>query len=160
MTLLKAFSRIATAGLALPLLPAPLFAAPSQASEPAGELVVEVRNVRAEGTVHVDICPQSRFLKDDCPYMADVPARIGTTRVIVRGIPPGRYAAQVFLDENGNHKVDRNFLGIPKEGVGFSNDAPIRLSPPRFSDAVFARSGGNQTIALSLRYFLGPKGPA
>ena len=39
----------------------------------------------------------------------------------------GRYAVQAFLDENGNGEVDRALFGIPKEGVGFSNDAKIRL---------------------------------
>lgn len=126
----------------------------------AGTLVVEVRNVRAaRGSVHVDICPEAKFLADGCPWSATVPAQIGTTRVTVRNLPAGRYAAQAFLDENGNDKVDDALFGIPKEGVGFSNDAPIRLSPPKFSDAAFTFDGAGGEIALSLRYFMGPKGP-
>ncbi len=38
-------------------------------------------------------------------------------------IPPGRYALAVIHDENMNGKLDANWLGVPKEGYGFSNDA-------------------------------------
>jgi uncharacterized protein (DUF2141 family) len=77
----------------------------------------------------------------------------------VHGVPAGRYAAQVFLDENKNGKVDRALFGIPKEGVGFSNDARISLGPPKWADAVFTNTGAAQTIRLNLRYFMGAKGP-
>lgn len=145
--------RLATRSLAvLPLI--------SAAASAQGVLTVEVDNVRAaKGVVHVDICPQANFLTDDCRWSGDAAARIGTTRVAVANLPPGRYAAQVFLDENSNHKVDRGLLGIPKEGVGFSNDARISWGPPKFADAVFIYNGGDQTIRLKLRYFMGPKGP-
>jgi len=37
-------------------------------------------------------------------------------------IPPGTYALVVIHDENMNGKLDTNWVGIPKEGYGFSND--------------------------------------
>lgn len=126
----------------------------------AGTLTIEVDNVRdARGHVHVDVCPQARFLKDDCPYSGDAPSRPGTTIVRVGGVPPGQYAIQAFQDENDNHRVDRALFGIPKEGVGFSNDAPIRLGPPKWEAARFTVSGDAQ-LRLKMRYFLGPAGPA
>ncbi|WP_255326480.1 DUF2141 domain-containing protein [Sphingobium sp. EM0848] len=126
-----------------------------------GALIIDVGNIRVgKGRVHVDICPESRFLKDDCPYSADAPAKVGVTRVIVPSLPAGRYAVQAFLDENGNGKVDRALFGIPKEGVGFSNDAKIGFGPPKFAEAAFSHDGGGQTIHFNLRYFLGAKGPA
>lgn len=133
-----------------------LAAAPAQ---PAGTLVVQITNVRNDkGEVHVDVCPQASFLKDNCPYAASAPAHTGTTTVTVRGLPPGDYAVQTFHDENRNHKVDRALFGIPKEGVGFSRDAPIRMSPPKWEAAVFHFAGAG-TITLKTRYFLGPSGP-
>jgi hypothetical protein len=71
----------------------------------------------------------------------------------------GPYAAQAFLDENNNKEVDRALFGIPKEGVGFSNDAKIGFGPPKFADAVFTFNGPSQAIRFNLRYFLGAKGP-
>ncbi len=50
-------------------------------------------------------------------------------------VPPGRYAVAVIHDENENHKLDRNFLGIPKEGFGFANNPRVLMSAPPFSAA-------------------------
>jgi uncharacterized protein (DUF2141 family) len=47
-------------------------------------------------------------------------------------IPPGKYGVAVIHDENGNHKLDRNFLGIPKEGFGFANNPHVVMSAPPF----------------------------
>jgi uncharacterized protein (DUF2141 family) len=148
--------RCASASLALTIGFAAAAGAP-----PSGTLTLEIGNVRnARGVVHIDICPQGQFLKDDCPYVGDAPAHVGVTTVIVRNLPAGQYAAQVFHDENRNRKVDRALFGIPKEGVGFSNDARISLGPPKWADAVFGFNGDTQTIALKMRYFLGASGPA
>jgi uncharacterized protein (DUF2141 family) len=125
-----------------------------------GVLQVQISNVRnAKGRVQVAVCPQAQFLKDNCPYSGNAPARSGVTTVIVRGIPAGRYAVQIFHDENSNGEVDRALFGVPKEGVGFSNDARIGLGPPKWADAVFAFDGNSKTIQLKMRYFLGPSGP-
>ena len=37
-------------------------------------------------------------------------------------IPPGTYAVKLHIDENENGKLDTNFLGIPKEQYGISNN--------------------------------------
>ena len=79
--------------------------------------------------MHVDICPKTDFLKQDCPWSGEAPATLGTTIVTIPNVPPGVYAAQVFQDRNNNHKVDRALFGIPTEPVGFSNDAPIHDEP-------------------------------
>lgn len=127
---------------------------------PVGSVTVEVVNVRnASGTLHVDLCPEAQFLKDTCRLSADVPARAGATVVTIAGVPAGTYAAQAFHDENRNGKVDRALFGIPKEGIGFSRDAPIRMAPPKWDDAKFDVTGGRQSIRLRMRYLLGASGP-
>ena len=50
-------------------------------------------------------------------------------------VPPGRYAVAVLHDENRNKKLDRNFLGIPKEGFGFANNPHVGLSAPKWEQA-------------------------
>ena len=141
--------------LGLPLLMA------AGAETPRGVLTIDVGNVRiAKGVVHVDVCPEAKFLQDDCPWSGNARARVGETRVTVANLPAGRYAVQAFLDENSNGKVDRGWFGIPKEGVGFSNDAKIRFSPPKFAEAMFAFDGNARTIRLNLRYFTGAQGPS
>lgn len=125
----------------------------------AGDLTVVVTNVRnAKGVVHVDLCRQAEFLKD-CKLFAEAPSVTGTTTVRLRNVPSGDYGIQATHDENDNHKVDRGLFGIPKEGIGFSNDAPIGLGPPKWKDAVFSIAG-DKTVTLKMRYMSGPSGPA
>ena len=50
-------------------------------------------------------------------------------------LPAGRYAIAVIHDENSNHKLDRNMIGIPKEGFGFANNPRVGLSTPSFDKA-------------------------
>lgn len=67
-------------------------------------------------------------------------------------IEPGTYAIAVIHDENRNGELDNNFLGIPKEGHGFSNSAKVTMSAPSFSDAVFSYDGGHLQMSISLNY--------
>jgi len=133
-------------------LPLALIAPPIPAH--AADLQIAVTGVRsASGVVHVDICTPETFLKD-CAWSGEAPAKAGTTIVTITGLPPGRYAAQGFHDANRNGKVDRGLFGIPKEGVGFSNDAPIRFAPPRLSEALFDFTGApGSHITFKLRHF-------
>lgn len=67
-------------------------------------------------------------------------------------VPSGTYAVSVFHDENSNGKLDTNFLGIPREGVGASNNAAGHLGPPSFSAAAFQHSGNRTTLKITLKY--------
>ena len=113
-------------------------------------VVTGVRN--GEGDVRVAVCAQADFLKESCPYVAHVAARAGEVSLRLE-VPPGVWAAQAFHDENRNGIIDRNLFGIPKEGLGFSNDAPFRFGPPSFADAAFQLAAPGGRIRLSLRYF-------
>ena len=52
--------------------------------------------------------------------------------VVFENLKPGKYAISVFHDVNKNGDLDRNKLGIPKEGFGFSNNASGAMGPPSF----------------------------
>ena len=67
-------------------------------------------------------------------------------------IAPGAYALAVIHDENMNGKLDTNWLGIPTEGYGFSNDAKPLLGAPSFSAASFPYGGRNLDLTISLHY--------
>jgi uncharacterized protein (DUF2141 family) len=68
------------------------------------------------------------------------------------GAAPGTYAVSVFHDENSNGKLDTNFMGIPQEGVGASNDARGHLGPPKFDAASFHFLGGRLELKISVKY--------
>jgi uncharacterized protein (DUF2141 family) len=129
-------------------------------AQAAGTVTFQIDNVRnARGTILVAVCPQAKFLKEDCDLMGAAPARPGTVTVTVRNVPPGDWAAQAFHDENGNEKVDQGFLGIPKEGIAFSNDAKATFGPPKWKSARFATNGGETRQRAQMRYMTGAKGP-
>lgn len=65
-------------------------------------------------------------------------------------LPPGTYAVSVYEDLNGNHKLDHNFLGIPKEPVGASNNPRARSGPPRFDDCSFHIGTTSKSITINL----------
>lgn len=67
-------------------------------------------------------------------------------------VPAGTYAISVFHDENGNGKLDTNWLGIPREGVGASNNPAPRMGPPKFSAAKFQYSEGPMNVEIIMRY--------
>lgn len=72
--------------------------------------------------------------------------------VVFESLPPGVYAVSVFHDENKNGKMESNFFGIPKEGIGASNDARGHMGPPHYKDAKFIFNGNAQTITINLVY--------
>ncbi|MBL4858826.1 MAG: DUF2141 domain-containing protein, partial [Erythrobacter sp.] len=87
-------------------------------------------------------------------HAATVDAREGTLTLTFRGVKPGRYAIALLHDENSNGKADRALGMMPKEGFGFSRDAPVRMGPPAFSDAVFEMTGEDRSMAIKMRYML------
>jgi uncharacterized protein (DUF2141 family) len=120
----------------------------------AADLVVTVKGVGASsGNVLVALCTPETFLKAGCPYSEALPARAGTTKVVLSDVPPGTYAVQAFHDANANQDLDRTLFGFPKEGLGFGNDAPMRFGPPRFADAAVRLAEPGGATSLTLRYF-------
>ena len=59
---------------------------------------------------------------NDAAYLSKAKISKGQVKVIFSEIPHGTYAISAFYDENGNGKLDCNFLGIPKEKAGVSNN--------------------------------------
>ena len=68
------------------------------------------------------------------------------------GLNTGTYAISVFHDENSNGKLDTNFMGIPREGVGASNNAKGHFGPPKFDAAAFQYSVGRIDLKITINY--------
>lgn len=124
----------------------------------AGEVVITVTDlrstkgvVRACMTTREDVFP--KCIKDPDSHRVVVPAG---EKVEIRftGVKPGRYAIALLHDENNNGKADRAMGMMPKEGYGFSRDAPVRMAPPKFRDAVFEQGEAAQRLTVKMRYFL------
>jgi uncharacterized protein (DUF2141 family) len=116
------------------------------------ELLVEVQGVRSSsGNISVAIYNTAEgFLKFEKVYKSDSTRAVaGQTRVRISDLPEGEYALAVFHDENGNDILDTNWLGIPKEPVGFSNARMKTFGPPSFVECSFQLSS-NRTVKVSL----------
>ena len=73
-----------------------------------------------------------------------------TATVSFAGLASGNYAIAILHDENDDGKMNSNFLGIPKEGYGFSNNVMGSFGPPAFSKASF-QYNANQSKKISIK---------
>jgi len=68
-------------------------------------------------------------------------------------VEPGTYAVAVVHDENSNGKLDKNFVGVPSEGYGVSNNKTYALSAPKWDESVFTIAPSeSKTLQVKLRY--------
>lgn len=121
---------------------------------PGPLLEIQVSNIKYDkGSIMVAIYDDpDEFLKDGAVFTTTYAVSVsGSVLIPVDGLRPGKYAVSVFHDVNSNHKLDTNFLGIPSEPIGFSNNARGKMGPPRFEDAVCTITGGSQILTLTLR---------
>jgi uncharacterized protein (DUF2141 family) len=72
--------------------------------------------------------------------------------LLIDGLQEGTYALSVFHDENSNGKLDTNFLGIPKEDFGFSNNPRIFFGPPSFNGSKFEFKT-DQVMSIKMKGF-------
>jgi uncharacterized protein (DUF2141 family) len=69
---------------------------------------------------------------------------------VFSNVPYGDYAIKLFHDEDGDDDVDTNFLGIPTEDYGFSNNAKGLFGPPNFEKARFVVSSDTIRVEIDI----------
>lgn len=116
-------------------------------------LMVEVDGFKtAEGLLQVALyTSKETFLRKSWMHGVDTidPGSL-TKTIIFHDIPPGRYAVAVVHDLDENGELTTNFMGIPKEPVGVSNNAKGRFGPPSFEAAVFEVIDGENVTSIHL----------
>jgi uncharacterized protein (DUF2141 family) len=118
----------------------------------AGDLTVTITDIRAaEGSLMVALVNTEAAWNNQAKPVAaqKVAAEQGPMQLKFSDLPDGAYAVQVLHDENGNDKLDSNFLGIPTEGYGFSNN-PNVMRRATFDEARFEVKA-DITIEIRLR---------
>ncbi|GAB4327416.1 MAG: hypothetical protein Kow00127_20140 [Bacteroidales bacterium] len=97
-------------------------------------LTIRISNLRNDkGLVYLELLDENEnSLQGDS-------AKIGNNSCTftLAKLTPERYAFKFFHDENENRELDTNWLGIPKEGFGFSNNPKSRYGPPDFELTIF-----------------------
>lgn len=116
-----------------------------------GSIEVKVTDIReAKGDIRVGLFNnEDSFLKKAIEGKVVKASSDGVT-VVFENLPEGEYAVSVLHDENGNGEMDKNVMGIPKEGFAFGNNAMGTFGPPSFekSKVVVKKSRVRQELKL------------
>lgn len=121
-----------------------------------GTITVEVKNFRnTKGNIMLSMYQT----EDGFPSKAEkalkkyiIPIKSNHFEFSIPEVPEGSYAIAILHDENADNKMESNFIGMPKEGIGTSNNAKGNFGPPKFEDAKFSFNGTNKKITINLIY--------
>ena len=112
----------------------------------SGELTIKVANIKHEGVLYAAVYDDKEVFESDKGDNSQQRPGIvgGLVKKVTVGeaegtieLEAGTYSIGFFIDKNDNEKLDTNFLGVPREQFGFSNDAMGRFGPPSFEAASF-----------------------
>jgi uncharacterized protein (DUF2141 family) len=122
---------------------------------PESKLVLTVSNLdKIKGTLYIGwYKSDDDFRKPDKAIYQKVVNVEGKEAIDIPfdNVAPGTYAVAVFLDKNGNGKMDTNMLGIPKEKYGFSNNKYPLTRAATFKESAFEVGGKDQSITIKLK---------
>ena len=150
-------ARVAAFAVALAVITLGVDAMAAACTQSPDEIVVRISNLRNDsGNVVAELYPNdpANFLKGRARIERAFQPAVGqgTVDVCLTAPRPGTYAVAVYHDENANIKFDKNWIGLPVEGYGFSNNPTIFLGPPAFEEAKFEALEGSTIITVELKY--------
>jgi uncharacterized protein (DUF2141 family) len=127
-----------------------------KAGEPNGSITVDIQGLHSsDGQMLCELFSSGPgYPEDSSKALALQKVKIANKQARCKfdQVQPGNYAVAFVHDENGNGQLDKNFLGIPKEGTGASNNARGHMGPPKWDDAAFKFLGGQATLSLTVAY--------
>lgn len=120
----------------------------------AAPLTIEINGARSdEGLIRVAICDTEECYRERGPFVAQIsaPADRAGTRFESVDLPPGRYAAYFFHDEDNDNEFDKTFF-LPAEGYGFSNDIEPVFGRPPFWAVAFDLAEEGRDLTMTVQY--------
>ena len=123
-----------------------------------GTLTVRVTGARnTKGKIGVTLFQNAQGFPDDTSkavrqQSVEIDPNTMSAQVTFKDLPQGTFAVSVLHDENGNGKMDKNFVGMPKEGYGASNNPKKKKRAPTFGEAKFSLNSSEQAIEITLIY--------
>jgi uncharacterized protein (DUF2141 family) len=104
------------------------------------------------GVIQIALCDtREDYEQEDHAFRtATAPIRNHKTVAVFDSLPYGEYAIKVYHDENENKELDTDFLGIPTEAYGFSNNVRGIFGPADWDDAKFRFSLPVDSILINL----------
>jgi len=119
----------------------------------AGNLTVIITGLKSnDGVVRVGLYNSRENYEGEEKPFRGMEAAIQNKKasVVFENIPFGEYAVKVYHDENSNRQLDKNFMGIPTEAYGFSNNAEGMFGPADYDDAKFLFDKDKVTIEIDV----------
>jgi uncharacterized protein (DUF2141 family) len=115
------------------------------------EITVKIENLNSNnGNIYISLYDtETSFLGKGFKSIIS-PIENKSCTITFKDVPNGIYAISFFHDENENKKMDTNFLGIPKEDYGCSNNAKGFMGPPKWEDAKFEVNNKSITQTITL----------
>lgn len=127
-------------------------------AQSTGTLIVEIESCRNnDGVVALALhSGEEGFPGSEENLIRGATAKIINGKAVVefKDLAFGEYAISAFHDENSNNELDTNWIGIPTEGVGASNNAKGRMGPPKYEDARFQFEKDQQKMQFEISYIL------
>ncbi|MGI9318205.1 MAG: DUF2141 domain-containing protein [bacterium] len=117
----------------------------------AETLVVNVSGIKpGEGDLRIGLFnTEKSFPYGEWAVGVEVPGTEESMRIEVTEVPAGQYAVSVVQDLNGNGKLDKNFVGMPKEPYGFSGD--WKSGAASFDDAAIQIGPGETETSIKMK---------
>lgn len=103
-------------------------------------LILEVSNIKSvRGNLVVSIYDKKEnFLEKGFEFKKMIHSVDGPAMTFkIEGLPLREYSIATFHDENADGDCNLNFLGVPIEGYGFSNNLRPIFSAPKFEKTKF-----------------------
>ncbi len=127
-----------------------------QGAAHAADLTIIVNNVQQDaGQVMLGLFNSAegfpKTISQGTLVQAKERSTTGQVSLVFKGLAPGQYAATAFHDLDSNGKLNVNFMGLPTEPYGFSNNARGKFGPPAFTDAAITLGEQDLTIEVTLK---------
>lgn len=118
---------------------------------------LQISGIRsAQGRIQLQIYLDDKSFQDEVPFKTlyfEKRQLKGGELVVKMDLEPGTYGFALLDDENLDREMNYNFIGLPKEGFGFSNFYLSGMSKPHFNDFKFSLNPGKKIkVQMKIRY--------
>ena len=118
-----------------------------------GTLIIEMdKQLSHEGNLLIYIFDNADAFpkhKDKAYRFVVIDAKQGIKSIPIQNLPFKEYAVIAVHDQNGNNKMDRNWLGLPAEPYALSGKPKFHMGPPKYDEVKFLFEKNNQTLKLA-----------
>ncbi len=130
---------------------------PAPQNKGQATLTVRVTGIRNDkGVIRIALFNDKQSYDDKQPAgiaalrRGPLPIQNGQADWVLKDLPYGDYAIKLFHDEDNSGKLKKNFIGRPKEGIGFSNNPKVTTKAPTFDEVKFTVDQPQASINIQM----------